>query len=292
MEYYNNKTYSIYFDNPDELLNFEFKGGNKNSAAYIFTRKENGWFYPDVISGKQMIEKSIFGDEVAFEKYVKPKLDILGHSENFVENINFTNIKKRKRIKSNFGNEIDIHKVYQGNLDKAWDSTVIERSKQQRNFYYVVFDIGGLADVNVEESYWTAACATKIYQAITAHGQNCEVAVGNYSDDVTIDGDSLSWLVPVKKFDEHLSDSRLAMMANVGFFRSFGFLAKLTCTKTIRSSYGVTRNYAIDKLPLNIREAAVKGEIKPIIIKRSTSEAEAKRSYETFFEFMQKTIYQ
>lgn len=145
------------------------------------------------------------------------------------------NLRKRKRRRGEFGNELDIHAVYQGRINTAWDKLEhVQKSVRSKKHVVLYFNLSVSWGITFEESLWTAALALHLTEKLMASGRSVRIYVGDVARGATNAGWSITHAtsVMVKDYGDTLSYARLAGMATAGFLRIFGFAAN--CMEPLR----------------------------------------------------------
>jgi hypothetical protein len=132
---------------------------------------------------------------------------------------------RRRRVRGDQGDEIDMQAVWRGDLSRAWTRTRrMSRSGAVRTLT-IVCQLGDSAGVGSDKLFWRGAAALKLADALTSAGYN----VGIYGAITSADCDegskvSATQFVEIKATDAPLDLSALAALtAMPGFFRTSGF---------------------------------------------------------------------
>ena len=134
---------------------------------------------------------------------------------------------RRKRIRSDFGDELDIHAVNNGHLENAWFK-MGKRNRVTNRRITIVSTINASAATTPEELFWRGATCLALSNALIEAGYDVEIigAQITYGLDATY-SKATALYFPVKHFDEPLVISDLAVvLALSGFFRTYGWLSK------------------------------------------------------------------
>lgn len=240
------------------------KSGN-NQEMYkrrIKDKDSSGW-YAEFKSLQEVINAALIGSKEIYEKHLLSKISLLSQKckvndyEQKVQSI------KRKRIYGSQGDELDIHKVYQGQLDKAWTRTHRIEVAQKFHLVTLLIENGGLSGVNAYDTLWRSAVAVKIYDELIQAGKSVQIVVATNSHNNFRDKDPrlLTTCIPVKKYNEQLSLERLSVMSNITFFRSFGFLALLAQDHPLNYGYGHHCSIG-NNMPIHLQEEIDAGHTK------------------------------
>jgi hypothetical protein len=138
---------------------------------------------------------------------------------------------KRRKVRDRFGDEVDIHSVLAGNLDRAWTRTTRHPVSSIREVTLYI-DISANAFVTAEQLFWRGAAGIIICDALENAGYSVKVVVYDYTirpfDDFRYRDYSLLSTVVVKEAHQPLNKSALASTsALAGFFRKYIFASHL-----------------------------------------------------------------
>lgn len=277
MEYVKGNLHSIHFENMSDLLDhIQDESRIKDCNRSIFRSfinnytYDHSWYGPTSSSSKQVIEKSVFGDSELYNKYMLPKINQLNAKINTVDNINTVPVIKRRKIRSDFGSEIDIHYVNQGKLDKAWTNTIREEVDQEHHLITVFVDIGGTGDVDACQNIWTAVACLGFVTELERAGKQIQIMVGNTGVSVLANGNPMTTSCVVKKYNEHLNVEKLAVMTNIGFYRSALFVSKTLSENRVSGGMGRSVNFdSIARFPIPLQEEIVMGHTKIVLINKA-----------------------
>lgn len=132
---------------------------------------------------------------------------------------------RRRIVRSDQGDELDIHAVNRGALDKAW--TVAKRKAQMgTGLVRIAVDICGNAHVGAEQLKWRGVAALALSRAMSKAGYSVEIVAGQsgrgaFQRDMTLRG---TITVTVKPRYSAIDTATLAASVCLpGFFRYIGF---------------------------------------------------------------------
>lgn len=288
----NDKIISVYFDNALDLLEHEENGRNKDRFNDFMRRskpnfKRNEWYGSTNHNAGDVIDHSLIGDDKLYES-LRSKINQMNKNLG-VDKINYTQkIKsvRRELIHGKFGDELDIHKVYSGNLDTAWSRRVREEFDQDHHLVTLYIDIGGNSNIKVTDSLWRAVVALKVFEDLERAGKSVKIIAGGASTSSFVRDDrSCAVGVVIKEYNQSLSLQRLAAMSHVGFYRVFGFGAK-ACqgVRTLVKNLGRSASPSNGIIPINVQEEINKGHTKLIHIDKCCSLYDAKRSLDSIYK--------
>jgi len=133
----------------------------------------------------------------------------------------------RKLIKSDQGDELDIHAVNRGDISRAWSSRrrLIKRGKTSLR---IVVDIGGNCGVNADSLRWRGVAGMCLAEIMTAASYKTEIVAGfavrGHDEEKRSDTGVVT--VTVKASGTAADKGLLAAsLCLSGFFRTFGFAA-------------------------------------------------------------------
>lgn len=283
---------SVMFNSLVEVVEMECPSiieKNREQFLYYSGRKrgDQKWFGPTCTTGKQIIENGLLGDKEIYEKYLKPKISLLGEKEEVKDSEQHIKVVKRKKIRGSFGDELDIHKVYQGQIETAWSRTKRIEVSQKFHLVTLLVDYVGSCNENAMDSLWRAAVVVRLANELERAGKSVQVLV---SYQVTSSSPShnkiVSSSVVIKKFNESLNLERLSALCHLGAFRTFGFMGLLCQDYPLNYFFGYPNSLSIESLPLHLKEDKDSGHTKFVIIGRASSLQEAKNELASAYKQM------
>lgn len=169
---------------------------------------------------------------------------------------------KRRLIRADQGDELDIHTVYRGDLQHAWTSRR-RRPTRSSTIVRIIAQCNLLAMTTFDQMFWRGAAVLKLTDALSSAGYNVEVigaiastGVGGYR------GDFLATF-PLKEARSPLDVSQLAgVMCNAGFHRLYGFRLYFQIAP---EQHGHPGNAASDRSGRIIRRADFGADGKPTL---------------------------
>ena len=147
---------------------------------------------------------------------------------------------RRRKVRSDFGDHLDMQAVYGGNLDRAWESTHREAGvMQQGQTVTLAVDLGANCDVEAGRMFWRGAAATVLCDELQKSGRNVRVVGYSVSDAFNSSRELKCVMVVLKDYQDALDmNSLIVTTALSGFFRSYIFKAKRLGSRTIKDSLG------------------------------------------------------
>jgi hypothetical protein len=144
---------------------------------------------------------------------------------------------RRKLSRADQGDELDIHSVYAGNLDRAWTRRVRKHTRTPLTVRIVV-QTNLLAGMKPEELFWRGAAAVKLSDLLTTAGYNVEI-VGALASEKVCGREGVDFLATMmlKESKAPLDIEQLAgVICNAGFHRLFGFRGYMAIADWVVSS--------------------------------------------------------
>lgn len=150
---------------------------------------------------------------------------------------------RRRKVYGADGDEVNIHRVYSGDLDHAWETTerrlVSGNSRNARIWVAGAFD----AHTDSDKFFWRGAVACALTDALEEAGYRVEVmgydqTTNSFQDEA---GRSLDFVCryPVKGFMEPLDIPRMAAVtAHAGFLRTMLFAVMMSAPYQVVSGFG------------------------------------------------------
>lgn len=191
--------------------------------------------------------------------------------------------KKRKRRKADSGNELDIHAVYQGRSDRAWDQTYTQHLMSHGNkTAHICINLSAVNTMDFKEAMWRGALALRIYDALTRLGRSVAISAFYASEQGFTDATAFMGSCRLKAYGEPMRTDKLAGMVNLGFMRRYLMTWGIESHPTRRPSSGY--GHPIDDYALHTYAAeqdhANGGSL--FVIGQCFSKAQAEQALEKF----------
>lgn len=283
----NENMVSIHFDSIIELMDANPESNfNRNRFNNIMNLKSDGQRWDNGKSSKETINLALFGDSEIYQK----SLPMMEKLDSYTGKTELQRVQKVKRIKfkSDTGDELDIHKIYQGNASQAWSKTKRIEIDSKHHLVTLFLNINGSAGTKFNDTIWRCAVITKLTNELQRAGKSVKVIVGGIvTRAMRGSRKNLSISINVKKYNETLSPERLAAMSNIGFYRVFGFAAKEFQDKIINGNGGQSITACNSMMPIELKKEVEQGHTKSIFISGVTSEHEARQELKFVFNQMQ-----
>jgi len=149
---------------------------------------------------------------------------------------------RRQPVWSSEGDDIEIQKVYNGELDTAWRTTTrVQRQGGVSHVRVVVNDTMN-GDHDADDALWRGAVGCVLVDALEEAGYRVELSLYDYAKGTYVgDGPSKSLAITrIKGFDEPLDINKVAATAcNAGFLRVAMFAQMITCEKQAHHGLGM-----------------------------------------------------
>ena len=160
----------------------------------------------------------------------------------------------RRRVRwSGEGDDIDMQRVYAGQIDQAWRQSR-RVSMRQPGHYRIVIDVAHLSNISASDMFWPGAAGIVLADCLAQAGHNVEIIAGRRGSNVLSEGEEIQSAIVVKGYHDPLNIVSLAgVTALAGFFRSIG----LTWTaghfrKRARRGAGLSRTMRLTEAHLSL----------------------------------------
>lgn len=195
-------------------------------------------------------------------------------------------LKRRRRMRGDSGNELDIQRVYQGRLDIAWEKTVTEHVKTVGNrLVHIVVDLSASAGVDWQDGVWRGACVLRIYDALVRMGKS--IAISGYYASQSGFNDSrypehAMVSTRIKNYGEPIREDRLAAFSSLPFMRCaiFGVMRN----SGIRTAPGLGGPISDYELRTHSAEQDIEGGGATVVVGQAFSRDMAQRTVDKFIE--------
>ena len=283
----NDKMRSIHFDSYADFLNTEIEEGANSSRANRYRFGDRGpggsryarWFGSTNKSGDDAMDHAALGDEKLSKMIAEWRKDLDNITKtNTVDYEQRVSVSKRRLKHGDFGDELDIHKVYQGQLDTAWRRTERIQVDQTHKLVTLFVDIGGNCNIDCDATLWRAVVTCRVVEELEAAGKSVKVVVGSATHGL-FQSDKLmaTKTVVVKQFNQPLAMERLAAMTHLGFYRSWGFVATCMFEQKVVGNLGYHADIE-QCIPIQLQEEIDEGHTRFVHIPDCTRIDQAKRA--------------
>lgn len=286
------KMVSVCFNSISELMDYEQEPdvdsyNRKRFEKYIGRTSTNETFRPRELgpynsTRKEVIEHALLGHPEMFKK-LKVMMKQLDQAtgKNTMDYEQNISVVKRMRKRDYFGDELDIHKVYQGQLDKAWERRQRIEVDSKMHLVTILIDYVGNWDENATNSLWRSAVACRIAEELESAGKTVKIMVGSMTNSpMQYDRRKSATSIVIKDYNQPLNLERLAAMTHLGFFRTFGFAALCAHKYKVNSGLGYSDNIRADNLPIQLAKEVDAGHTRFVHIGRASTLDQAIRYLE------------
>ena len=238
-------------------------------------------------SGKDILEMLMNGDP-AFYEQVKTKMSELNVTLSKPDNSNYKHkVRRRKRVKGDFGNEVDIHAVRQGRIDRAWTNTKHElRDSQDTRLVYLVLNTVLPGGQEADGVNWRTALMMLVHDDLVRLGKSVAVSLA-WKTNATFIHDNNStanvMYVPIKTSNQRLSPEHFATYGSAAYARLIMmYRMHAMCEWQVTGSYGHCLN-SFEVLPKPLADAQKNGA-HIIQVGRCFGKVDALRMYSEIME--------
>jgi len=284
METVRDRHISMDFDDMFEVINYVMPQYHVNYRHYkelINRSNHNINAGPTIHKFDDAINYALIGDEFLYNYYVKGMVEQLNNALGIYTNdyIQQVPVIKRRKVNKSFGDELNIHAVNQGHLDTAWRTTERIEFNQEKHLITILIDIGGNWNIKPLDTLWVAAMCVKFVNDLEIAGKSVQIIVGGAASYCSESGERLTISATVKRYNQSFSLERLAAMAHIGFYRTFGFAGKLMSSFKLTESLGYSESFGSNGyMPLPIQDEIELGHTKVIVVDKALSLEQAVRS--------------
>ncbi len=222
---------------------------------------------------KDVLNHGLIGDSVLL-KQLESKIEILNkvtgkHTVDYDQQIKKS---RRRRTFEDQGDELDIEKVYNGELDTCWSKTERVEFDTEHKFVTLFIENGGLSHVSVNDTFWRAAVAVFLTRELERAGKSVKIVIGSCAQNSMQKCNKLiTQSVVVKEYNQRVSLERVAGMTHIGFFRSIGFAIRCLTPYKINGTMGATTDIT-RSMPIQLEREVNKGHTRLIHIKPVTNQ--------------------
>lgn len=178
-----------------------------------------------------------------------------------------TETRRRKRHRGEHGDTLNMAKVWNGDLEHAWERPVREvRVAPNTKCITLLFEVGAHCGITNDQAMWRAALCMLLVRSLAQAGRTFEIWVqSSQSSGFSTMYDGYDRNVPskcwyswcVKKASDPLVMDRLCSMVSIGMLRTYGFVAYDCTPHKIGMGYGMPANSG---MPHSLRERQKRGE--------------------------------
>jgi hypothetical protein len=129
---------------------------------------------------------------------------------------------RRRRYRTDQGDELDMQAVWRGDMSRAWTRTRRQSRAGGVRTVTIVCNLGGSASTDSSELFWRGASALRLADALTTAGYNVAIIGAEVGSDTGASKNAqLAQFIEIKAADQPLDLSALASITCMaGFFRT------------------------------------------------------------------------
>jgi len=269
----NDKMVSVNFNSILDIIEGDFTGHINEENINEFIKSEKGCSArahgKTNKTYKDIIHHALIGDPILL-KDLNKKIEIL----NTVTGINTSDyvqkVQKSKRVRTfaDQGDELDIEKVYNGELDTCWTSSYRKEFDASHKFVTLFIENGENWNVNAEKSFWRSSIAVYLTRELQKAGKSVRIVVGNCGLNSMVKNNKLlTTSITVKEYNQQMNLERVAAMTHLGFFRCVSFALMHVAPYKLSNSLGHHAPIDASRWPIQLQEQIDKGHTKLIHIK-------------------------
>jgi hypothetical protein len=169
---------------------------------------------------------------------------------------------RKKRVRGDQGDELDIHAVYRGDLSRAWTKSKRQNKLGGMRSIALVCNLSCNAGENASKLFYRGASVLKLAEALSEAGYSVSIYGGAGSCDIgrNNSGVSLAQFVEIKAEDHALDVSSLASLIAMPAYKRVQFhgglvvesdLRGMECRDGLGSNSTATMVEGIKKLPIS-----------------------------------------
>ena len=239
-------TVTVVIDDVTDLLNVQVhpKHQARHDACEEGHKRsgDGAFFWGEDFRSRKGIEEAC---EDGWDKGLKQLREVIDDLDLKVKGIG----RRRRKSFSDMGDDIDMQKVYGGQLDTAWDSFKMVQDSTRPKSVTIAVGILAHCGVNSKDFFWRGATALLIADALQTAGISVRI-IGYCISERVWAGPKAPRIIrqqwTVKDHGEHLDMERLTfMLCSGGFARHYTFKVKESYVYTdgdVRSTYGYPRH--------------------------------------------------
>ena len=248
--------YEIYNNYMKEQKSSAWFGGGVRTPKEAMQKIKDGW--PEMLQRLN----DMWGDE-------RPELSLAA---------SVVKVRRRKRHRKDYGDTLDMQRVWNGQLDTAWERPEREHrltATQRHATLYI--DMGTTCGTSADATLWRAAAAMLICDILVQAGRAVEIYVGD-SGAGAYPGGGPTYMqnaVRVKSYTQPLYMERLAAMVSMAYFRSYGFFTIMANPYKSTPSLGQPIHRGI---PCQFEDREKRGELM-VCIRSCLTQADAESEF-------------
>lgn len=141
---------------------------------------------------------------------------------------------RRIRYRGEQGDDLDIHRVYRGELDTAWEYRKRGSRSSVGRHITIVCNIAANCNVSADKLFWRGASALRLAETLESAGYCVRLVAGMGASGIDSDGNvDNGYLFEIKSPDQPIDIANLASIVCLpGYFRVIGFGTKVWACNT------------------------------------------------------------
>jgi len=154
---------------------------------------------------------------------------------------------KRKRIRGMSGDELDMQRIYSGDLENAW-SSMAHAKRRKPKVISIKVNLGANCNMNADSLFWKGAVCVRLADLLESAGYRVEIIGYSHASNTYTSGVRNYYVeVPIKEATEVLDIDKLAFVTGLaGFFRLYIFRAKTVIDLPIAGGLGLSQRNALE----------------------------------------------
>lgn len=223
IERFNTVGYAVHYNSFEEITkDFPKTDGNKRLWDSRLLLKSRDWYGKDCSSIPEFMYNVEHGWPALTEAVQKKAAKLTMQPDVLPPML--VQSSRRKRVRADSGNELDIHRVYQGQLDTAWSATRKTIQETRRRAAHIYVNIDGNGNESAVDSQWRAAAAYRVCEILQRSGFTVEITVGSAFIRPFSNGPQRNFVTfTAKPSGMPLDLNRLSLQSTLGWMRSYLF---------------------------------------------------------------------
>ena len=149
-------------------------------------------------------------------------------------------VRRRRAAWAGAGDELNIHAVNSGSLDRAWRTTKRVHKRSPRGRVRIVLNIGSMGSQKSTDLFWPPATGLALATWLLKNHFSVEIVGVSEAKSVTENGSSVRTSVMLKKMNQPLNADALSAVALAGFKRHYVHRARCSVNQKVDTGLGCT----------------------------------------------------
>lgn len=242
---------------------------------------------PSNKTNQDVLDHALLGDahlcKILEGNYIAPLDAATGKNTNSHKQV--IKAVSRRRKFADQGDELDMDKVYSGQLDTCWSKTERVEFDKEHNMVTLLVDNGANWNIGATETFWTSAIVCRLIKELEAAGKSVRLVLLSHGNNpFTGSRKDIVTCAIVKETNERMNMEKIAGMTNLGFFRTLTF--GMMCASPIKlcDSLGYHVDVSMESIPAQFEEDVQKGHMKFVIVPQARSINAAIRGLENCYK--------